>query len=234
MFSGTSVPGARTFRTISPRCTESTQSSLRETPDGRASRLLSATVVATTATTAVPTSSRPAASLATGPPPGGSSRTTRTCRTGAVGAGPTTTTGTSAGRSVRILLTDDRPTTSTSALSAPSRLPRPPDSTITDHCAGMAVTLSPVTAGVEAMRCASGSCRTCRLRHTARPTSGRKQANASAATTAPDVRTPTGAGLTYTARPRFAAATRRPPATASAATVARAAAGPPPRTTGTR
>src|SRR5688572_28362847 len=51
MFSGTSVPGARTLRISSPRRTESIMTSARATEGGRASSLLSATVSATAATT---------------------------------------------------------------------------------------------------------------------------------------------------------------------------------------
>src|SRR5690349_21933638 len=51
MFSGTSVPGARTARTSSPRCTESMMTSARATEGGRASSWLSATVNITAAMT---------------------------------------------------------------------------------------------------------------------------------------------------------------------------------------
>src|SRR5688572_22413241 len=50
MFSGTSVPGARTLRISSPRRTESMMTSARATEGGRASSLLSATVNVTNAT----------------------------------------------------------------------------------------------------------------------------------------------------------------------------------------
>src|SRR5687767_6186626 len=49
MFSGTSVPGARTLRTSSPRWTESMITSARATEGGRASSWLSATVSITAA-----------------------------------------------------------------------------------------------------------------------------------------------------------------------------------------
>src|SRR5687768_13054089 len=51
MFSGTSVPGARTARTSSPRCTESIMTSARATEGGRASSWLNATVNITAAMT---------------------------------------------------------------------------------------------------------------------------------------------------------------------------------------